>query len=86
MGTSFKIPQILHFHLLPLSAHVTYGLMYVRHLLHRMIPVVPKSTTSMESLPAPLSPAIGLITIPRKKKKRRIEDCLCVTCSNANLC
>jgi hypothetical protein len=29
-----------------------------------MMPVLPKSTRSIRSLPVPLSPAIGLITMP----------------------
>ena len=32
--------------------------------MHLIIPVLPKSTRSMRSFPVPLSPAIGLITMP----------------------
>jgi hypothetical protein len=36
-----------------------------------MMPVLPKSTRSIRSLPVPLSPAIGLITMP-------VRVCVCV--------
>ena len=64
LGTSFSMPHIVHFHLRPFSDHVTYGWMYVRQRLHLMTPVLPKSTTSIMSLPVPLSPANGFTTNP----------------------
>ena len=44
-GTSFRLLQMLHFHVRPALENVTKGLMYVRQRLHRTTPVGPKSTS-----------------------------------------